>query len=260
VGLIAGDIVTDLDLLALDSGVMSDFGATSQKLVEKRRVAVTDWIKPRLEAAGKFPDRHSIRRAPDVGWSQVAGAWLEQREAFGSGVERPISSLLLAPTDYLYVGSRDPFRGLYIGMTDSVNANSTALQVAYWNGQWTPFNATNSLVDGTRLNQTSFARGGRVLWSLPEDWFERDVHGGSMAYVVRLSVNSVPLSPATAVGHLLPLSRSRLTAPAANYALHLVYREAITDRNKYETKAKWFLDAAVTGLDTALLFVDDESR
>jgi hypothetical protein len=256
-GLIPGDIVTDLDLLALDSQALDDFGATSQKLVEKRRVAVSDWLKPRLEQRNLPVDRHSIRRAPDAAWSVTGGAWTDQRAEFGQTAETPVSSMLVGVTDYLYLGMRDPFRGVFVGMTDNVNVNSLKLQGSYWNGQWQSFDATNSFVDGTRNAQVSFARGGRVLWALPDDWFARDVHG-SMAYWARFSVNSVPLTSTTAVGQLLPLSRSRLTDPVAHYALHLIYREAITGRNDYAVKAKWYFDAAMNALDTAMLFIDDE--
>jgi hypothetical protein len=258
-GLIPFDIVTDLDLLAFDSRVLLDFGATSATLVEKRRAAVTGWLRGRLEQANLPPERHTLRRAPDSAYAYVGGGFVDQVAKFSGTTEWSVSSLLANPAaDALYVGRKEPFRGLYVGMTDHVNANSLTLKVAYWGGDWRTLSMANSFVDGTQaLEDVSLSRGGRLLWTLPEDWFARPVNE-QVGYWVRLQVTS-PVTPSTTVGQLVPLARSRLTDATANYALHLIYREGIgTARGDWKDKAKLFGETAENMILSALQFCRDE--
>jgi hypothetical protein len=274
-GLIPADLVTDLDLLALDSSVATDFGATSLQLSEKRRVAVTDWLRPRLEQAGLNPSRHQTRRQLEAAqWQDKWGteAWFDLKARFSSTTELDISSLIdLNFSDGLYLAGREPFRGLHFAMTDSVSyaiggfamAPITDAILEYWNGAWTPLDAAaNSFCDGTTLTggYHALSRAGRMTWNPPDDWYPRTVNG-QPGYWVRLSIdygaaNSV--APGY-VSQVTQLSRSRLTDPAANYALHLIYREGIANsRGDWKAKADLFLARADKSLELALNFVRDE--
>jgi|SRR5256885_9006423 len=255
--LLAADLVTDLDLLALDSSVLKEFGATSFNT--KRQIAVTDWLRPRLEAANLPPDRHMTRRQPDVAWGLHGSTYTDLATALKGPTDVWINSLLATPaTDALYVGMREPYRGLWCALTDTINANDSVLAVSYWSGQWTQFGSGTSWKDNTQqVAGRSWSKGGRIGWTLPEDWMPRAING-SLAYWVRLQA-SASLSAPTLAQQILPISRSRLTDPLAHYTLGLIYREAVANkRGEWEAKAKLFLDLAKTNLDTALLYIRDE--
>jgi hypothetical protein len=256
--LLAADLVTDLDLLALDSSVLKEFGATAFNA--KRQIAVTDWLRPRLEAANLPPDKHMTRRQPDAAfhYNELSNTWEDITVRLTGPSEFYLNSLLAQPVyDRLYIGMREPYRGLWCGLTDSVNTNSTTLAVAYWSGQWTQFGSGTSWRDNTQSSVgRSFTKGGRVGWTLPEDWMPRGINN-TVAYWVKLSVLSS--LTVTVAQQILPVTRSRLTDPLAHYTLGLIYRVAIANkRGEWEAKAKLFLDLAKTNLDAVLPYIRDE--
>lgn len=68
--------------------------------------------------------------------------------------------------DYLYVGSEQQFRGVYVDV-GSTNSNASVLTVNYWNGTaWT----TTSATDNTASGGATIAVDGTVTWTLPTDW------------------------------------------------------------------------------------------
>jgi hypothetical protein len=160
-----------------------------------------------------------------------------------------------AGSDALYLGSRDPFRGVFLAMADSVNVTSSVLSMAYWNGAWT---APSSVVDGTiQTVGRSLSGAGRVVWSQPDDWFRRPLNN-SPAYWARLTVTVRP-SDETRVGQILPLARSRLTYPTALFTLGLIYAEGWANtRGDWQTKASDYLTRAEAMLDRVLPLVADE--
>jgi hypothetical protein len=254
--MIPGDLVTDLDLLALDSSVMKDFGATSAALGQKRAIAVGDWLRRALENADLPPERHMTKRVPDVAIS-LRGGVLTALTALGGPGDLGLHSLLPGPSAALYIGMREPFRGLALAITDSPSTATAVASLTYWNGRW---HTPSSFVDGTFANSATCAGGGRMTWALPDDWLPRAIDPAaptSLAYWVRLSA-SASLTPAL-VQQILPLCRSRLTNPVACYTLHLIYAEGIgSSRGDWQAKSKLFEDAARQGLDSALLQVRDE--
>lgn len=260
--MIPADLITDLDLLALDVQAESEFGRSP--LHEKRRIAVTQWLRPRLESQGLPPQLHMTRRAPEAAWSLTAGIVTDRRPTLGNRVDEDLdlNAVLVTPgSDALYVGMQAPFRGLFVVLTDTVNANACAASITYWNGHWA---ALSSLVDGTQaVAGKSFSGGGRITWGLPDDWIMRPIGTSdvsSHAYYVRIQVNS-PLSGATLVSQLLPLAFSRLTNPAALHALGLLYRESMGSNRgseAYQRKAEMFLEAADRELELVLPMVQDE--
>jgi len=255
--LLAADLVTDLDLVALDSSVLKEFGAASFNT--KRQIAVTDWLRPRLEAANLPPDRHMTRRQPDVAFGLHGTAYTDLSVTLKGPDDFWINSLLGTPaSDAIYVGMRSPYRGLWCALTDTINTNNAILAVSYWSGQWSQFGSGTSWQDNTQnVTGKSFSKGGRISWTLPEDWMPRAING-AMSYWVRLQV-SANLSAPTLAQQMLPISRSRLTDPLAHYTLGLIYREGIANkRGEWEPKAKLFLELAQKNLDTALLYIRDE--
>jgi hypothetical protein len=259
--LIPGDLVTDLDLLAIDVEASQEFGGSS--LAEKRRVAVTGWLRPRLEAAGLPPAKHLTRRNPDVAYGTTGGVVSDLTTALGTRADddTALAGVLATPgSDYLVVGMHLPFRGLFVAMSDSVNANACAASITYWNGKWT---ALSSLVDGTAaVSGKSFSGGGRIAWSLPDDWIERPLRNAegvsTHVYAVRIQINS-PVGGH--VAQVLPLAFSRLTNAAAMHAVGMLYRESIGSNrgsDAYEKKAGMFLEAADRELETVMPLIVDE--
>lgn len=252
--LIPSDLVTDLDLLALDSSVLEDFGKTSLKLAEKRNVAVIDWLRPRLEAAGLPAAKHLTKRKPVAAYGYTSGAYTDLVEALSDQTDTHLSSVLAGVGDGVYIGMTEPYRGLFVGMTDTPNINQASASLTYWNGAWT---TPSSVADGTVAGSLTLGRAGRMVWGLPDDWIPRAVNGSALLYWMRLQVNS--LHAATLIQQMLPMARSRLTNPTAQYALHLVYREGIGgDRGNWKEKAELFLAAAQQGLELVLPMVRDE--
>lgn len=256
--LIPADLLTDLDVLALDVRATSDYGTGNATLSEKRRVAVTDWLRPRVEQAGYPAHRHMTRRAPDAAWQLTGGAYTDRISALGDYTSDDLDLndvFVTVGTDALYVGSREPFRGLYVALVDSLNTVASVASVTYWNGAWT---APASLIDGTiATSGKSFSGSGRITWSLPDDWHVRPVNN-SPAYWARLTVSARPTDE-TRVGQVLPLSRSRLTYPAACYTLGLLYQEGIgNQRGDYAAKADRFFAEADRALAVALPLAQDE--
>jgi hypothetical protein len=249
------DLLTDLDLLAIDRLCLSDFNVTS--LADKRRAAM-DWLAPRVEQAGYKLWQHAVRKAPDAVFGYTGYAYTDFTSAAldTTDADLALSSVVLAPaTDALYVGSRDPFKGLYVGIADRVNTNSTLLDVSVWTGKWT---TVTSLIDGTQATaRKSCSGGGMVTWQPPDTWTKRSVNN-SLLYWGKVTFSS-SLSPAAAAGQLTPIAASRLTFPAAHYALGLLYQESYgSQRGQWLEKADKMFAAAEGGLAVALPLIADE--
>jgi hypothetical protein len=253
------DLVTDADVLALDIRADDDFGATSADLSEKRRVAVMDWLSPRLEAAGYDPAQHLTRKAPSWAYAHTGSAWDDVTDALSDATadDLDLSDVWVAPAaDALYIGLPVAFRGLYVSMADSVNANSAVNSLTYWNGS--KWQGVTSLADGTVVaTGKAFSGGGRLTWEPPEDWAIRAVNEQAGCWV-RLQVSS-SLTAGTAVGQMLPIVRSRLTNAVAHYTLGLIYREGMAGtRGNWDEKAKAFTDIAEKELALVLPLIADE--
>jgi hypothetical protein len=171
-------------------------------------------------------------------------------------VDLPLSSIYAVPSSAaVYVGSRDPFKGVYVGVIDSVNANTCTLAVKVWNGAWS---AVTSLADGTIASTgKSFSGGGQVSWQTPDAWSRRSVNN-SLLYYAKLTLSS-SLTAATAAAQLAPIVPSRLTLPASYYALGLLYQESYgSNRGQWQEKATAMFAAAQNALDVALPLIADE--
>jgi hypothetical protein len=249
------DLLTDLDLLALDRACLTDFGVTT--LADKRRVAA-DWVAQRVEQAGYTLHQHAIRKAPaavfgfdGAAYTDVTAAALDTTDA-----DLPLSSLCAVPSSAaVYVGYHAPFRGCYVGVVDAVNANTATLGAAVWTGTWT---AVTSLQDGTRATASkSLSGGGLVAWQQPDQWSRRSVNN-SLLYWAKLTVSS-SLTAGTAASQLTPVVPSRLSLPAAQYALGLLYQESYgSNRGQWAEKAEKLFKAAEDSLAVAIPLIADE--
>lgn len=257
--LVPADLVTDLDVLALDARALTDFGTANATLTEKRRVAVSDWLKPRLEAFGYPAHRHMTRRAPDVAFRQISSVLGDVASIVSDATpdDLDLSAIFVGPAaNALYLGAREPFRGLFIGMQETVNAVAAVASITYWNGgAWA---APSSLVDGTLIAAgKSFSGGGRISWALPDTWAPR-LFGNTVAYFARVTVSNTLTTGAT-VGQILPLARSRLTYPAALHTLGRLYLEGwASSRGDWQEKGDRYLLDAEKELSMVLPLVGDE--
>lgn len=249
------DLLSDLDLLALDRLCLTDFGVSD--LTDKRRAAL-DWLAPRVEQAGYKLYQHATRRAPEAVFGDTGTAFVDYTAAAldSTDSDLPLSSILAVPSSAaLYVGAREPFKGVYIGVVDAINANDSTLEVSVWNGHWT---TVTSLVDGTQATtDQSYSGGGLVSWQHPDTWARRSVNN-SLLYWAKLTVSS-SLTAGTAAAQLAPVVASRLTLPAAYYTLGLLYQESYgSNRGQWLEKADKMFAAADAALAVALPLIADE--
>ena len=245
------DLVTVLDVLAVDTAAATDFGG-QQNLDDKRRVAVQDWLCPLLEQAGYPVRKHKTRRAPDGAFAYVGGAFADKKAALVDG--HALNSLIVnATTDAIYVGLTAPYKGLLADMTDSVNGAAAGCSITYWNGQWSAF---SSLSNQTVVAGVPFARAGRITWPEPSDWLVREVED-VLAYWVRIQLSAAPTSGT--LNQLLPIARSRLTYPTALRVCAQLYAEgAGASRGDWKEKALDTMQQASAALQLVIGRLADE--
>lgn len=264
--LIIDDVLAELDVLAVDSTVLADFAsstsAASINLAAKRRVVVDDWLRGGLEQAGFSPERHLVRRAPDHVWGYTGGAYTDLTDALSDRTvdDVDLSTVVVsAAVDALYIRSRQPFRGVWCGLFDSVNGTpAVSSSWTYWDGgRWAGF---NSLVDDTAVpSSTAFSGGGRVSWQLPTNWQKRPLSTEeTWGFWARLQL-SAPPSAGTDLTHVLPIRASRLTMPCVYQVLALLYSESWgAQRGEWREKATEYRVQAGEAMTRALAQVADE--
>jgi hypothetical protein len=248
-----GDLLTDAMLEALDSKLALDFGETvADRLADVRRVAVADWLSPRLERAGYAPSRHRTRRAADAVFGYTGSAYTDY-----TGAAVPLATVLATvATDALYVGLRTPFQALWLGLADHLSTVTAVASLAAWNG--TAWASLSSVTDGTQATAGKpFSGGGRFSWWVPEDWPTRAVNGQTYHWL-KLTTSVTPTA-ATSADVVHPIVRSRLSYPASLFALSVVYRDAAsTRRGAWLDQAKVYEDMATQALEVVLPLVKDE--
>jgi len=249
------DLITDLDLLALDRLCLTEFGVTV--LTDKRQVAAA-WVAQRVEQAGYHLWQHAIRREPEavLGYTGVAFTDYTAAAKTTTDADIALATIYATPSSAaVYVGSRDPFRGVYLGLVDSVNANTCVLSAKIWTGAWT---GVTSLVDGTQATAgKALSGGGLVSWQTPDTWVRRTLNN-SLLYWAKLGVSS-SLTAGTAAAQVSPVVASRLTLPASQYALALLYQESYgSQRGQWQEKATAMFASATEALTVALPLIADE--
>lgn len=256
-----GDLLTDADLRALDSRLDNDYGETLiPTLVEKRRVAVQDWLVPKLETFRYAPAQHQTRVRPVAAFGYTGGVYTDVCGALGDATagDLDLAQLWATPaTDALYVAASRPFVGLSVSMVGTGNSAASVATVSVWSGSgWA---AVPQLADGTRVALgKSFSGGGRFSWALPEEWAPRLVNGAGPYVWARLTVDVAP-SAGTAADQILPVVRSRLTYPLALYTLSLIYREGASGRRGgWLEQADSYAEQAEKQLAAVLPLIGDE--
>jgi hypothetical protein len=254
------DIVTELDVLAVDNDVLQVFGntpsAVQSNLAGKRMSVVDDWLYGRLVRAGYSPHRHSVRYAPEKAFTLTAGTYTDVTEKVSDKTldDLDLSAVLItSAADFLYVGTPEAPRGLWVTMQNTPNANSFTISTyQYWTGSgWSAF---TSLSDATLANSISFSGGGRIAWQPPTNWAKRSVNDESTwRYWMRVTTSQQPSTP-TAISQALPVNRSRLTLPSVYKTMAMMYGESWgAQRGEWKEKARDYNLMAEDMLDDALI-------
>lgn len=261
------DVLSDLDLLTIDRQVFTHFGQQSYATVgDKRRLAVSDWLAGELKARGYDPSKHVTRMAPDYCAAITGATETDLLDDISDRQTDPVDlhDLIVTPsTDYLIVGHTQPFKALTVTMTDTGNTSSLSIaSLTYWNGgRWQSLGA-NSLIDTTRVTQTSIslAGGGSFRFVPPDDWTPKP---GALVtepwvFLVRLQMSQRP-SADTLVHQLTPTRQSRLTYAAGLYALHLLCLEAAKgSRSDWDDRAAMYATKAEAAIARDVLLAQDE--
>jgi hypothetical protein len=249
------DLVSDVDLAAYEPEVV-DWFARPGGWGDKRAKALEDWLFPRLAAQGFDAERLRTRAAAAAVLGATGAVWtdytLASRDRTGGTV--PLATVWTTPsTDALYVGHTRPFRGLSARLLDAVSSTASVLSVAAWADAWQPL----ALVDGTRVGNASWARGGAVTWRTPGEWVERPLEG-VWAYWARCTV-SAALTASTAATQIGVIQRSALCAPATFRTLELIYTEAPTGApGPWREKAEYYGKQAIEAWALALPLIGRE--
>ncbi|MFA5401563.1 MAG: hypothetical protein WC359_14025 [Dehalococcoidia bacterium] len=121
----------------------------------------------------------------------------------------------MAADDYLYIGCKEQFLGLYFNIGTNVNAETATLDVEYWKTQATPAWAdVTGDADGTDSTGTStgatLEQDGVYTWTLPSDWIMNTVNGKE-AYWIRFC-------PSTALSATVDVLEMMAVHKNTNYA------------------------------------------
>lgn len=243
------DLVSDFDLVDYEATVLDRFGHTSW--LAKRTKALEDWLFPILKGAGFDPHRLRTRYECDAVQGYTSSAYSDLADAAKDTTADDVNLAAIfatVGTDALYIGSTQPFRGLFVREADTVGSATSVLTVAYWNGTWEAL----TISDGTRKTAgKTFSGGGAIGWLLPMDWATRTVNSQGPYYWVKLTVSATPTS--AKAGQIGVIRGSTLRAPATFRTLELIFREAPTGGpGPWEDKADYYEKQADSALQRAL--------
>ena len=249
------DLVSDLDLLDYEAGILTDFGQDTWH--GKRQKALEDWLFPILKSRGFDPYRLRTRANPTQAFSYTSAAYTDQTAAVSDTTEDDLNlaAVLATPgSDALYLGSDKPFRGLFVRMADTVSTAAGVLSVAYWNGNWEPVLVT----DGTiQTSGKTLSASGSVSWLLPHDWIVRVVNGSDRLYWAKVTVSAVPTS--ARAGQMAVILGSALRGAVTFRTLQLIMAEARTSsEGPWPEKADFYKDEADLALQRALPIIGGE--
>lgn len=248
------DLVADEDLAGYEASILTDFGQTDWKL--RRTKALEDWLFPHLKTRGLDPYKLRTRYECEAVAGFTGGSYSDK-----AGVAKDtnaddlnLAAVFVTPgSDALYIGSVQPFRGIFFRLTDNVSSVAGALAVAYWAGTWEPL----TISDRTKLGQKSLGSGGAVTWPQPVDWATRKVSGDQVLYWAKVTMSATPTGAlASQIG---VIRASSLRAPATFRTLQLIFREAPTGADgPWGEKAAFYADEAELALQRALQIVGGE--
>lgn len=248
------DLVSDTDLQAYESAILTQFGQTDWQA--RRTKALEDWLFTQLRARGLDPYKLRTRYECDGVLGHTGSSYTDlvgpSKDTTTDDID--LAAVFATPgTDALYIGSTQPFRGLFLRLLDNVSAVVGKLSAAYWAGTWEPL----AINDRTKLGTVTLAAGGSVTWTLPVDWANRKINNSTQIYWVRLMVSATPTgAKASQIG---VIRASSLRAPATFRTLQLIFREAPTGADgPWIEKADFYAAEAEAALQRAFLIVGGE--
>lgn len=249
------DLVSDVDLLAYESNVLTQFRQTDWET--KRLKALEDWLAPILRTQGFAIERLRTRYEADKVWGFTGAAYTDLTSAALSTTADDVNLAAVfatVGTDALYVGSTAPFRGLSLRLLEAVGTAAAAVSVAFWGDGWTALSVT----DGTlKTAGKSFSGGGALTWRVPSTWVRRTLNSSASLYWAKVTISATPTAAKAA--QIGVIRRSALCAPAALRTLALIMREAPTGGDgPWADKAEYYQAEADLALQRALQIVGGE--
>ena len=109
------DLLTDADLVAYEKNILTQFAQTDWH--DLRSKALEDWLFPLLEGRGFDPSRLRTRHTNPTVFGYTSAVYASQDTASVN-----LATVLAGANDALLVGFTQPFRGIVLPMTDSVNS------------------------------------------------------------------------------------------------------------------------------------------
>jgi len=248
------DLLSDEDLVAYEATILERFGPTNWQA--RRTKALEDWLFPILRGRGFDPLLLRTRYEPDKVWGFTSPTYTDFTSASRDTTVEDINlaTLFATPsTDILYIGSKHPFRGMFLRLHDNVSSAAGILSAAYWSGAWEPL----TLTDRTIASGKTLALGGSVTWTLPVDWAVRKVNDSEALYWLKVTVSATPTSAkASQIGCI---RASALRAPTTFRTLQLIFQEAPTGADgPWAEKALFYKEEADLALARALPIIAGE--
>jgi hypothetical protein len=248
------DLVSDEDLKSYESEILARFGQSDWQT--RRTKALEDWLFPHLKTRGFDPYKLRTRYECDSVLGYTASTYSDKTDVTKDTGENDLNLATVfttVGTDALYIGSSQPFRGIFLRLLDSVSSVTSVMTVAYWSGTWEALDAT----DRTAQSGKTLAAGGSVTWTLPVDWATRKVNSIGPYYWVKVTVSATPTSAlASQIG---VIRASSLRAPVTFRTLQLIFQEAPTGADgPWAEKAAFYKDEAEGALLRALEIVGGE--
>jgi hypothetical protein len=249
------DLVTDTDLVAYENAILTQFNQTNWKT--KRAKALNDWLAPILRTQGFPIERLRTRYEADAVYGLTSAVYTDLTSAVKDTTADDVNlatTFATVGTDALYIGSKQPFRGLSIRMLDAVSAVSAVTTVAVWADAW----LSQTLTDGTiKSSGKAFSGGGAITWPVPETWVKRSINSSDALYWVKVTITATPTS--AKAGQIGVIRQSVLCAPATLRTLTLIFREAPTGGSgPWLDKAAYYEQEADAALTRALQVVGGE--
>lgn len=242
------DLVSDADLRDYEASILTSFGETTWH--GKRTKALEDWLFPILAGRGFDPYALITRVEAAQAFAVTGGVYSDVTAALRDTVADDLNLAAVfatAANDALYIGSAQPFRGLYVRIEDQVSSVAATVSVRYWNGAWTALQVSDATM---RTADKTLSGGGSIGWVLPYDWAVRSVNGSARLYWAKVMVSATPTGART--GQLATIRASVLRAPAAFRTLELIFREApIQDQGPWDAKADYYAKQADDALQRA---------
>lgn len=248
------DLLDDADLVAYEQDILTKFGTDTWQA--RRTKALEDWLFPILKGRGFNPHRLRTRYECSKVFAYTASAYVDRTAAAKDDTtdDLNLATVFATPgSDALYIGSTEPFRGVFLRLLDNVSSAAGNMSVSYWSGGWESLTIT----DRTRATQKTLGQGGSVTWTLPVDWATRALNGSDPLYWVKVTVSATPTSAiASQIG---VIRSSALRAPVTFRTLQLIFQEAPTSVDgPWREKAEFYKDEADLALQRALAIVGGE--